>query len=202
MIHRLYRRGFAEAPDLVSGVTVGDAAHAEAVSDHLALLSVSLHAHHEGEDERLWGALETRAPSCAMHVERMKQHHAVMLVQLVALDEALPAWRASGRDPENVLAALSGVNTALDTHLGDEETTIVPVMETTLTQAEVDWFGEHGRRSTPKGKTWASLGMILDAQPDGGTSFLGELPPPVRLLWRLIGSRRYAAYRKTLLPRT
>ena len=199
MIHRFFRRGFAEAPDLVRGVTPGNAAHADAVGEHLALLSTSLHAHHEGEDERLWGALESRAPSCALHVERMKQHHAVMLVQLTALDDALPVWRASGRDPEDVLAALSGVNTALDTHLGDEEMTIVPVMETTLTQAEVDWFGEHGRRATPKGKTWASLGMILDAQPDGGTAFLGELPPPVRLLWKLIGSRNYARYRARLV---
>jgi hypothetical protein len=198
MIHRLYRRGFAEAPDLVRGVTPGDAAHADAVGDHLALLSVSLHAHHEGEDERLWSALETRAPSCAVHVERMKQHHATLLVHLTALDAALPTWRASGHDPAAVLSALDGVNAALDVHLGDEETTIVPVMETTLTQPEVDWFGEHGRRATPKGKTWASLGLILDAQPDGGSNFLSQLPPPVRLLWRLVGSRNYARYRARL----
>ena len=198
MIHRLYRRGFASAPTLVGGVTAGDAAHAYAVGDHLALLSVSLHAHHEGEDERLWSALESRAPSCAVHVERMKQHHATMLVHLTALDVALPAWRASGRDPEAVLSALDGVNAALDVHLGDEEATIVPVMETTLTQPEVDWFSEHGRQATPKGKTWASLGLILDAQPDGGSAFLGELPPPVRLLWRFVGSRNYARYRARL----
>jgi len=198
MIHRLYRRGFAEAPELVRGVTPGNAAHADAVGDHLALLSVSLHAHHQGEDERLWNALESRAPSCAVHVERMKQHHATMLVHLTALDAALPAWRASGRDAAEVLTALDGVNAALDVHLGDEEATIVPVMETALTQPEVNWFSEHGRKATPKGKTWASLGLILDAQPDGGKAFLGELPPPVRLLWRLVGSRNYARYRARL----
>jgi hypothetical protein len=198
MIHRLYRRGFAEGVELVRGVNTGNAAHADAVGDHLALLSVSLHAHHEGEDERLWSALESRAPSCAVHVERMKQHHATMLVHLTALDAALPEWRSSGREPDAVLSALDGVNAALDVHLGDEETTIVPVMETTLTQPEVNWFVEHGRRSTPKGKTWASLGLILDAQPDGGSAFLGELPPPLRLLWRLVGSRNYARYRARL----
>jgi len=67
-----------------------------------------------------------------------------------------------------VQQALDGINAALAVHLGDEETTIVPVMETTLTQAEVDWFGEHGRKATPQGQLWNQLGSILAAQPDGG----------------------------------
>src|SRR3954454_22684376 len=75
-IHRMFRAGFREAPALVSSVPEGDAARAEIVSDHLATLSLSLHAHHEGEDLMLWDRLEQRAPSCGGHVERMKQHHA------------------------------------------------------------------------------------------------------------------------------
>lgn len=199
MIHRFFRKHFGEAPGFVRGVAAGDTAHAERVADHLELLSTSLHAHHESEDERLWSTVESRAPACAVHVERMKQHHAVMLTQLTALDAALPAWRSSAQNPDAVIAALDGVNAALAVHLDDEVENIVPVMETTMTQAEVDWFGEHGRKATPKGKVWASLGMILDSQPDGGDHMLRkDLPPPVRLLWRLVGSKRYAAYRAAL----
>lgn len=103
-----------------------------------------------------------------------------MLTHLTALDAALPAWRASATEPGAVIAALEGVNAALALHLDDEVENIVPVMETTMTQAEVDWFGEHGRKATPKGKTWASLGMILDSQPDGGEHVLRtQMPPPV-----------------------
>jgi hypothetical protein len=198
-IHRLYKSGFGEAPSLVRGVAAGDVAHAEAVAAQLDLLSVSLHAHHEGEDQRLWAPLVERAPSCSPHVERMKAQHAELLVHLTAMDAALPAWRASAAAPEAVLSALVGVNAALGVHLPDEEANIVPVMETVITQREAEWFGEHGRASTPKGQTWNMLGAILRGQPDGGTEWLKKnLPGPVRLIWRLVGAPKYAKTRAAL----
>jgi hypothetical protein len=198
MIHRVYKTGFAEGPRLVRGVATGDTAHADAVADHLELLSISLHSHHDGEDERLWGPLSERAPSCAVHVERMKAQHAEMLRHLGQLDEALPAWRSSAADPAAVLAALGGINAALEAHLPDEEANIVPVMETVITQKEAEWFAEHGRRSTPKGQTWNMLGAMITSQPDGGRAFLGEMPPPLRLLWRFVGRPRYQRMRAVL----
>ncbi|MET0725068.1 MAG: hemerythrin domain-containing protein [Leifsonia sp.] len=200
-IHRMFRAGFGEGPSLVGGVSDGDAAHADVVGDHLTLLSVGLHSHHEGEDSHLWDVLSQRAPSCAVHVGQMKEQHAAMLVQLEALDAALPAWRASGRraDAASVVAALDGINAALAVHLPAEETYIVPVMETTLTQKEVDWFGEHGRKATPKGKTWLQLGAILAAQPDGGGEWMHKhLPGPVRVIWRMVGRGQYEKNRKAL----
>ena len=179
----------------------GDAAHADVVGDHLDMLSVALHGHHEGEDAMLWRPLETRAPSCAAHVERMKAQHARMLIHLSNLDAALPAWRASGRvtDAAAVLTALGGINAALAEHLPDEEANIVPVMETVITQKEVDALSEHGRKSTPKGKTFQQLGAILAAQPDGGTAWQrSHLPAPVRLIWRVIGKPKYEANRAAL----
>ncbi|GAA3906330.1 hemerythrin domain-containing protein [Microbacterium invictum] len=200
-IHRLYKAGFGEAPGLVAGVRDGDAAHAAAVATQLNMLSVALHAHHEGEDERLWDPLAERAPGCAAHVERMKAHHAEMLVHVTALDAALPAWRASAStaDAGAVLAALDGVNAALAVHLPDEEANIVPVMETVLTEDEVEWFSEHGRKATPKGQMWNMLGAILASQPDGGGEFLRtSVPAPARVLWRWVGRRRYAQTRVAL----
>ena len=200
-IHRMYKVGFGEAPDLVGRVAEGDIAHAEVVAGQLHLLSVALHAHHEGEDERLWAPLAERAPSCAVHVERMKQHHAELLVHLDAMDAALPAWRASAgsMDAVPVLRALDGVNAALAVHLPDEEANIVPVMETVITQDEVEWFAQHGRKATPKGETWNSLGAIVTSQPDGGDAWLRKnLPGPVRLLWRWVGKPRYLKHRAAL----
>jgi hypothetical protein len=98
-----------------------------------------------------------------------------------------------------VRSALDGINAALAVHLPDEETNIVPVMETTLTPKEVDWFSAHGRKATPKGKTWETLGAILAAQPDGGVEWQREnLPAPLRLLWRSVGRRRYEKNRQEL----
>ncbi|GAA1469723.1 hemerythrin domain-containing protein [Microbacterium thalassium] len=191
MIHRVFRSGFGEGSDLVRAVRAGDTAHADAVATQLNMLSVSLHAHHEGEDARLWGPLEERAPACAVHVERMKKQHAEMLVHLRELDRALPAWRTAASDPDAVLQALDGINAALAVHLPDEEENIVPVMETTITEKEADWFSEHGRRATPKGQTWNMIGTVLRAQPDPDAFLREEFPPPFRLVWRMIGRSRY-----------
>ena len=119
----------------------------------------------------------------------------------IALDDALPAWRASASaaDAAPVLSALAGVNAAIAVHLPDEEANIVPVMEYTITEAEVDWFSEHGRRAVPKGQTWQQLGEILAAQPDGGDVWLHKnLPAPARLAWRWIGKPKYAKHRAAL----
>ncbi|WEO76354.1 hemerythrin domain-containing protein [Cryobacterium sp. SO2] len=201
-IHRMFRAGFGEGPALVGGVADSDAAQAEIVGDYLAMLSVGLHAHHEGEDTLLWDRLENRAPSCTAHVERMKQQHAEMLVHLAKLDASLPAWRAGGRatDAASVTTALAGINAALAVHLPDEETNIVPVMETVLAPRDVDALAEHGRRATPKGKVFIQLGTILDAQPDGGAEWQREhLQAPLRLIWRVVGKQRYERYRAALV---
>ncbi|HYJ51271.1 MAG TPA: hemerythrin domain-containing protein [Microbacterium sp.] len=200
-IHRMFRRGFGEGPELVRAVDAGDLAHAGVVVTQLNTLSLGLHAHHGGEDERLWGALEERAPACAVHVERMKAQHAEMLVHLNRLDDALPIWQVTGapQDAAPLLGALDGINAALSVHLPDEETNIVPVMETTITQKEVDWYSEHGRRSVPKGQTWNQLGEILASQPDGGDEWLKKhLPAPVRVVWRWIGKPKYTKHRAAL----
>lgn len=192
MIHRVFRHHFGDAPRLVRGVRPGDTVHADVVATHLHLISSALHAHHEGEDERLWSALEERAPACASHVSRMQEQHAAILAPLADLDAALPAWRSSAADPGPVLQALDGINAALAVHLPDEEENIVPVMEVTLTEREAEWFGEHGRKATPKGQMWNALGGIMAAQPDGGEWFYRtELPAPARLLWTLVGKRKY-----------
>jgi hypothetical protein len=197
-IHRLFRHSFDEAPALVEGVVEGDTAHAEAVASQLTMLSTALHGHHEGEDARLWPVLDERAPSCALHVERMRQQHAAMLVELNALDAALPAWRAhpSAATAAPVQSALAGIRSALTEHLPDEEANIVPLMEHTITKQEVEWFAEHGRKSTPKGQTWYMLGAILASQPDGGGAWLKKnLPGPVQVMWRWVGAPKYERFR-------
>ncbi len=112
-----------------------------------------------------------------------------------------PRWRASASptDAGPVLSALDGINAALAVHLPDEEQNIVPVMETTITQKEIDWYSEHGRRSVPRGQTWNQLGEILAAQPDGGGEWMHKhLPGPVRMLWTWVGRSRYTRHRAVL----
>ncbi|MEV6848729.1 hemerythrin domain-containing protein [Actinoplanes sp. NPDC051411] len=197
-IHRMLQKSFDEAGGLVDGVRTGDTGHAGAVATQLHLISTALHAHHEGEDSRLWDMIDTRAPACFLHVERMKIQHAEMLVHLEALDAAVPAWRASAKpaDAGPIRVALEGVAAALKAHFPDEEATIVPVIEHVVTRSEEAWFSTHGRRATPKGQGWNMLGAILAAQPDGGSAWLRKhMPGPAGLIWRFVGAPRYARFR-------
>ncbi|WP_215786251.1 hemerythrin domain-containing protein [Paractinoplanes bogorensis] len=197
-IHRMLRKSFEEAPGLVDGVADGDRAHAAAVATQLHLISTALHAHHEGEDTRLWDMIDQRAPACVLHVERMKAQHAEMLVHLEAMDRALPTWRASASviDSVPVRAAAESVAAALARHFPDEEESIVPAIEHTVTDSEIGWFEKHGRAATPKGQAWNMLGAILAAQPDGGKAWLRKhMPGPAGLIWRFIGAPRYARFR-------
>ncbi|BEL06736.1 hypothetical protein Q0Z83_049270 [Actinoplanes sichuanensis] len=200
-IHRTLQNGFDEAAGLVDGVRDGDTAHAEIVAVQLNLISNALHAHHEGEDARLWDMIDTRAPACFLHVERMKVQHAEMLGHLQGLDRAIPAWRAGARaaDAERIRVALRGVSAALAAHFPDEEANIVPAIEHVVTQKEMEWFGEHGRKATPKGQGWNMVGAIISAQPDGGRSWLRKhFPGPVGLVWRFIGEPSYRRFRAAL----
>ena len=61
VVHRLFRRVFGEAPDLVLGVPSGDAGRVRAVGDHLLLIARGLHGHHSTEDTLLWDELASRA---------------------------------------------------------------------------------------------------------------------------------------------
>ncbi|MGO1802187.1 MAG: hemerythrin domain-containing protein [Microbacteriaceae bacterium] len=197
-IHRMLLHSFQEAAVLVDAVAEGDNRHAARVGTQLQLISTALHAHHEGEDARLWNKLEARAPACALHVERMKQQHADMLIHLRSLDVSVPPWQltASKAAAVPVLKSLHATAQALTEHFPDEEENIVPVIEQVIRRSEERWFGKHGRAATPKGQTWNMLGAILVAQPDGGTAWLKKnLPWPARLAWKFRGARRYRRYR-------
>lgn len=199
MIHNLYRKVFREAAGLVTGAADDDATRAGVLADHLGELAESLHHHHHTEGVTLWDQLEAAAPGCGPHVARMKAQHQMMTARLNAMEAALPAWRASGsaKDRARVAKALDGVLASLDEHLGDEETSILPIAARSMTQAAWDKIGEMGRAGTPRDKQFVQLGFILDSMPEAErqTWRKENLPGPVWLLYRLFGKRQYEKHR-------
>jgi len=202
VIHRLIRSSFDEAPGLIDGVADGDRGRAEIVGAHVDALATSLHGHHHSEDTVLWDELERRAPSCAIHIGRMRAQHAEMAEHLAELQAALPAWRSSGSkaDAAPVRAALDGVLASLGVHLPDEETSILPVAQRAMSQKAWDRLGEAGRASVPKDKVFIQLGFILDSIPEAERQKWKQdfLPLPARVLYAIVGRRQYERYRARL----
>src|ERR1700742_1672807 len=62
VIHRVFRREFADLPALIAAVPAGDAERAAIVGDHVKFIVAALHHHHAAEDDLAWPRLQSRAP--------------------------------------------------------------------------------------------------------------------------------------------
>jgi hypothetical protein len=198
-IHALFRRAFTDAPGLVRGVQDGDLRRLGPVAGHVREVAGALHHHHQGEDLLLWDTLEQRAPACALHVGLMRAQHSATANQLERLDQLMEAWEVdAGADERDAVAALlDDIRDTLLTHLGQEETQILPTASTVMSQREWGLLHEHGMASIPKDRMFLQLGWILEVVPaDERAGWLRtNLPAPARVLWRLVGTRQFAAHR-------
>jgi len=202
LVHRGFRRDFRMLPSLVRGVSEGDTARAETVGFHLEKVADALHHHHTAEDELLWPLLLERATPHTELINRMEAQHERIHEALERIAELNPRWRrtATARDRDELADVIARASVALDEHLADEEQEVLPIVETHVTPAEWAALGERGRASLPKGKlALVFLGSLFEeATPAEKTRFLGELPAPARLIWRLVGDRVYGSYRDRL----
>jgi hypothetical protein len=200
MIHTVLRALLADAIRLTRGVADGDRGRAARIGAHVLEVADGLHSHHHGEDIILWDRLEERTPSCAAHVAQMREQHAQVAALLEVVEAAVPAWTASASaaDRDRVVGAVQDVADALERHLGAEETDILPVAQISLTQREWGELAAHGRASTPKGRMWFQMGSMLESAGPYRDLLWGELPPPVRILYKTVGERRYRRERALL----
>ncbi|WP_336852215.1 hemerythrin domain-containing protein [Sinomonas albida] len=201
VVHRMLRRRFADAPQLVRAVPPGDTERAAVIGSHVAEFAQVLHNHHVTEDDLLWDTLQSRSPACALHVAQMKAQHEAVATVLRELDAELPVWQDTA-DPaarDRVAEVLDRVRAALTAHLGDEEDQILPVAATTMSQREWDDFGQHGLASVPKNRLMVQLGYFLDAftPEERGMWMKQSIPGFARVLYKLVGRRQYESdYRR------
>ena len=201
VIHGVLRSRFRALPALVRSVHSEDADRVGVVAAHVLEFADLLHTHHETEDTHLWETLETRAPACALHVQLMRAQHQTVAELLTRVQSLVPEWSQAGNPglQERLAAALDDVNTALGTHLGDEEAKILPVAAATMSQKEWDAFGDLGRKAVPKSRLLIQLGYVLDTiTPSERSRWMrANLPAPVRGLYAVSGRRQFTAdYRR------
>lgn len=191
VVHRSFRRTFRAAPLWIRAVAAGDRDRAELVGRHLKLVVDGLHHHHSAEDDLLWPVLLPRVTLQAELVHRMESQHKQLHVSLERINELLPGWRATGDGVagRELAAEFEVAAPLLNEHLAEEEAEILPLVSEHITQAEWDAMGEQAKSHTPRGRDGlVALGELLqDTNPRERALFLAEMPPPVRLLWRLVG---------------
>jgi hemerythrin-like domain-containing protein len=195
VIHRLFRRLFAEAPGLVRSVDRDDTERAKHLAKHLHGITALLHVHHRTEDEYFWDRMTERAPACGLHVELMRRQHGAVSDRLDLVDALIDRWV---REPDAAIGArlaaeLDEVDRLLTQHLADEERDAFPVLDAILSDAEWDDIHRHARRHKPPLPIFVLLGLMLESVPEAERDawFEKEMPAPIRMAYRAVGRRQY-----------
>lgn len=197
IIHRIFRRQFAEVRALVREVPAAGATRVGAVADHLAFLLDGLHMHHTTEDDLIWPKLLDRAGLDRPLVERMGEQHQRIDTSVESVRAAMSKWRS---DPTPASSAalsdhLGEFLVVLEGHLDEEEQVVVPMIDRYLTEAEWKEVGKSGFEKFTPAQRWIATGQMVEvATPEEVALMFGQLPPPVKVLWQLVGRRRYRRY--------
>jgi hypothetical protein len=200
LIHRIFRHSFAELARLVTEVPVADTTRVAAVAGHVGFTVDGLVAHHTTEDELVWPLLLERAGPSAAVVERMEAQHQGLHLGLEEVRRRAEAWRAdpSPASASALSAAIGDLLGLLTEHLDEEERDVVPLIAEHLSLAEWDRMGQAAFAKFTPAQRFTATGQMLEvASPAEAAAMLAPLPAPVKLLWRLIGKRRYRRYAAT-----
>ncbi|MCQ1957509.1 hemerythrin domain-containing protein [Arthrobacter sp. zg-Y826] len=202
-VHRFFLWAYDEAPGLVRSTPIGDTDRAAYVGEVLGNFDGVLHIHHEGEDLLMYPQLEGRAPGCALHVAQMLEQHRQVGQRLEHIEPVRRRWMETADEAarEELAERYEDLSALLKVHLRREVTEVMPVVDRVLSAKEMDAVGQHGIEQFDKKFLVGYLGMMMATNPpDDRKAFFKEIPPPVRLAYRLVGRRMYRRQYSTLFP--
>ena len=203
VIHRIFRRGFPLMAELVRQTPTGATARSEPIAAHLDFLLNGLHNHHSGEDENIWPLLLERVAVQTELITRMEQQHEVVAERSERVRSLLETWRRTPVDSEALATALDEFTAALVGHLDDEEAHVVPLLRSHITADEWTRFGQETFEKFTNTEKLIATGTLEEvATPEEARWFLGDLPLPIKLMWRLLGRRKYARYMRRVVGTT
>jgi iron-sulfur cluster repair protein YtfE (RIC family) len=203
--HAAFRRDL-ESLARASAGDLADPARRRAVAAGWEVFKHQLHLHHSAEDDFVWPALRTRFASSenALSVlDAMEAEHAQIDPLLAAVDDAFARRGADGPASDDwpgvdrLADVVDVLTTTLTAHLVHEERDGLPLIGAGLTAAQ--WRGIGRAMARKNGLSNGSemfAWMLSGASPDSVKQTLGQLPPPLRFLYRAIWAPRYAKTRR------
>ena len=186
--HDAFRRDLTRLVRAAAAADLSDPARRQSVAAGWELFKHELHLHHTAEDDLIWPALRPRLAhsEAALDVlEAMEAEHELIDPLLAAVDAAFARQEPAADVIDALTSSLTG-------HLRHEERDGLPLIGVALTAAE--WRGVGRKMGSKNGLAAGSemFAWILDgAGSDAGRAALGQLPPPLRLLYRAVWKPRY-----------
>ncbi len=195
VIHRIFRTAFPEIADLVRRTPPTSPRRAEVVAGYLDFQLNGLHAHHTTEDRNIWPRLLERAAPAGSLIERMERQHEAAAEATDRIRALAARWRVNPTNGAELAAAIDQLTAVLVEHLDDEEAHVVPLIREHITVEEWEKFGEEAFAKFTNAEKLIATGIMVEvATPEEASWFLDPLPLPIRIMWRLQGRRKYAAY--------
>ncbi len=188
--HDAFRRDLTRLARTATAANLSDPARRQSVGVGWDLFKRELHLHHTTEDELIWPALRPRLA----HSEAALSVLAAMEAEHELIDPLLAAVDAEFAGPggDRLADVIDALTSSLTGHLRHEERDGLPLIGVALTAAE--WRGV-GRKMASKNGLAAGSEMfawILDgADREHAAATLGQLPPPLRLLYRALWKPRF-----------
>jgi hypothetical protein len=188
--HAALRRDLIRLARVADSADLGNPTRRAAVDAGWETFKRQLHLHHTAEDQIVWPALRSRladsSPAQSV-LDAMEEEHKEIDPLLAGVDEAFAD--ADGRYPADAVGALA---TSIASHLDHEELDGLPLIGMALTAAEWRGVGFKIARASGLSKAGEMFAWIAEgADPDAARATLSTLPPPARLIYRVVWKPRY-----------
>jgi iron-sulfur cluster repair protein YtfE (RIC family) len=194
--HDAFRRDLTRLARAAAAADLSDPAKRRSVAAGWELFKRELHLHHTAEDEVIWPALRprlARSENALSVLAAMEEEHGHIDPLLAAVDAAFAQREGDEWPGEDRLADVIDVLvTELTGHLGHEERDGLPLIGVALTAAEWRAVGRKIARRNGMAEGSEMFAWMLDGtDPSRAAATLGQLPPPLRLLYRAVWKPRY-----------
>ncbi len=162
------------------------------------LFKRQLHLHHTAEDELIWPVLRERLADSANALsvlDEMEAEHERIDPLLAAVDHGFTAAPGSAGGYPGATRLADAVDVLVATltgHLTHEEKDGLPLIGAALTAAE--WRGvgfKIARKNGLSGGGEMFSWMLSSTAPDATRAITGQLPPPVRVLYKAVWKPRF-----------
>ncbi len=200
IVHAALLRELRLTPGLVQQAATADARRVTLIAHHVQLVLDLLHHHHEGEDDLLWPVLSQRLGPGEGETAAMTAQHAAIAALIATATQLLPEWRVAPADHTTALTTtLHTLHAAAQEHLQAEETTVLPLVERHITEAEWHGVGEAAMAAIPKSKLPMVTGMIAHGNdPQLVALLLAAAPLLVQKVMPRVGAAAYSRYARRI----
>ncbi len=201
--HDAFRRDLTRLARAAAAAGLSDPARRQSVAAGWDLFKRELHLHHTAEDELIWPALRPRladSEAALSVLDAMEEEHERIDPLLAAVDAAFAQHDAAAGavsddwpGEDRLADVIDVLVSTLTGHLGHEERDGLPLIGVALTSSEWRSVGFKIARKNGLSGGGEMFAWILDgARREDIAATLGQLPPPVRLLYRAVWKPRFA----------